>query len=100
MPLRCASWIVLLTAIPCAAWADVSGALNLPSNRFLNLDTGAVSITGGDLFWDGVALKPQGRAGLYNLGKRGARVFTAIRVRHAVLAPFRPTPIPASALVE
>lgn len=100
MPLRCATYIVLLTVIPGAAWADLSGALNLAANRFLNLDTGAVSVTGGDILWDRVTLRPQGRAGLYNLGKHGARVFKAIRARHAVSAPYGPAPIPASALVE
>jgi hypothetical protein len=92
--------MVLLTVIPGAAWADLSSALNLPANRFLSLDTGAVSVTGGDILWDGMALRPQGRAGLYNLGKRGARVFKAIRARHAVSAPYGPAPIPASTLVE
>jgi uncharacterized protein (TIGR03437 family) len=66
----------------------------------LNLDTGAVSVTGGDIFWDGVVLRPQGRAGLYNLGKHGARVFEAIKARHAVSVPYGPASIPASALVE
>jgi len=41
----------------------------------LNLDTGVVSGAGGDILWNGMALTPQGRAALYNLGKLGARVF-------------------------
>ena len=42
----------------------------------------------------------QGHAGLYNLGKHGARLFEAIQARHAVSVPYGPAPIPASAVVE
>jgi hypothetical protein len=58
-----------------AAWADRSGNATLTANTYLNLDTGAMSNAGGDILWNGAALVPQGRAGLYNLGKYGSRAF-------------------------
>jgi uncharacterized protein (TIGR03437 family) len=82
-----------------AAWADQSGNATLTANGYLNLDTGAISSAGGDILWNGTALAPQGRAGLYNLGKYGSRVFKSIAARSAAGAPYSAAPIPAGTLV-
>lgn len=96
---HCMKVVVLTIALSSAARADQSGNATLAANIFLNLDTGIVSSTGGDLLWNGTALTPQGRAETYNLGKYGSRAFKAIRANHALTAPYSPAPIPASKLV-
>ena len=96
---NCLAVAVLAIALSTAALADQSGNATLGANTDLNLDTGAVSSAGGDILWNGTALAAQGRAGLYNLGKYGARVFKSIAVRSASAAPYSAAPIPASALV-
>ncbi|HEY1756484.1 MAG TPA: hypothetical protein VGG72_13875 [Bryobacteraceae bacterium] len=86
-------------ALSAAAWADQSGNATLTANTYLNLDTGAMSNAGGDILWNGTAVAPQGRAGLYNLGKYGSRVFKSIAARSAAGAPYSAAPIPAGTLV-
>jgi uncharacterized protein (TIGR03437 family) len=54
--------VVLAITLPVAALADVSGTQTLSSGSNLNLDTGAIVTSGGDLAWNGTALKPQGSA--------------------------------------
>jgi uncharacterized protein (TIGR03437 family) len=94
------SVIVLLTiALSSAAWADQSGSVTLGPNDSFNLDSGNVSRAGGDVLWNGTELTPQGRAGLYNLGKKGSRVYKFIPARSASAAPYNAAPIPASSLV-
>jgi uncharacterized protein (TIGR03437 family) len=104
MPTRstrdCKAIVFLAITLSTAAWADQSGNATLAAHTFLNLDTGGVSSTGGDIFWNGTALMPQGRAGLFNLGKSGSRAFKFISARHASAAPYSATPISASALVS
>lgn len=95
---RCLAAAVLAVAFSAATLADQSGNATLVVNSYLNLETGAVSSTGGDLFWDGTSLSVQGRAGLYNLGKYGSRVFKSIALRSALGAPYSGAPIPAGAL--
>jgi uncharacterized protein (TIGR03437 family) len=89
----------LALAISTAAWADQSGNAALAANTYLNLETGASSSAGGDILWNGTRLIPQGRAGLYNLGKYGSRVFKSIAISSASGAPYSAAPIPASVLV-
>ena len=48
--------------LPLAALADISGTKTLTSGQTLNLDTGAVASSGGDLKWDGHSLTPQSAA--------------------------------------
>jgi len=86
-------------ALSTAAWADQSGNAILAANTYLNLDTGAISSAGGDILWSGTSLAPRGRAGLYNLGKYGSRVFKSIAARSAAGAPYSAVPIPAGMLV-
>jgi uncharacterized protein (TIGR03437 family) len=89
----------LAIAFSSAAWADQSGSVTLTPNTYLNLETRATSSDGGDILWDGTGLAPQGRAGLYNLGKYGSRVFKSIALRSASGAPYNAIPIPARVLV-
>jgi uncharacterized protein (TIGR03437 family) len=91
--------IALAIFLSSATWADQSGNATLTANTYLNLDTGAMSDAGGDILWNGTALTPQGRAGLYNLGKYGSRVFKSIAARSAEGAPYSAAPIPAGMLV-
>jgi uncharacterized protein (TIGR03437 family) len=89
----------LVVAFLHVAWADQSGTATLNSYSFLDLDTGAVSGSSGDVFWDGKTLTPEGGAEVYNLGKYGSRVFKSIRVGNASSADYSPAPIPATVLV-
>ena len=91
--------IFLAAAFSTAALADQSGNVTLRTNSFLNLDTGEIASSGGDLFWNGTELTLRGSAGLYNLGKLGARVFKSISSRSAARAPFAAASIPASKLI-
>lgn len=70
---HCLAVVVLTIASSTGASADQSGIAMLTENNYLNLDTGAISKAGGDVFWNGTALAAQGQAGLYNLGKFGSR---------------------------
>jgi uncharacterized protein (TIGR03437 family) len=90
---------ILAVVLSNAAWADRSAATTLAANTFINLDTGVVSATGGDLLWNGTALTPLGRAATYNLGKYGSRTFNAIRAKDASAVPYNAVPIPAGTLV-
>ncbi|HEV1286053.1 MAG TPA: hypothetical protein VNU44_12095 [Bryobacteraceae bacterium] len=96
---HCLAVVVLTTALSSAALADQSGSVTLTSNTYFNLATGEISNTGGDVFWNGTALAAQGQAGLYNLGRFGARVFKSITARRAARAPYRAASIPAGALI-
>jgi uncharacterized protein (TIGR03437 family) len=89
---------VLAIVFSSAARATQSGSATLTAQLSLNLDTGIVSGTGGDILWNGTALTPQGRAALYNLGKFGSRVFKSIRARTAAAPAYSAAAIPASKL--
>ena len=65
---HCMAVAVLATVLSTAALADQSGNAALTASSYLNLDSGAISNAGGDVFWNGTALAAQGQAGLYNLG--------------------------------
>jgi uncharacterized protein (TIGR03437 family) len=90
---------ILAAALSTGALADQSANVTLTPNTSLNLDTGAISSVGGDVFWSGTALASEGQAGLYNLGRFGSRIFKSITARTAARAPYRAAPIPASALI-
>jgi len=51
---------VLVFALPVAALADTT--ITMSANSTLNLDTGKIVTSGGDLRWDGTNLTPQGSA--------------------------------------
>ena len=65
------SWnsIALLALVfPVAGFADVSGTPTLSANATLNLDTGNVGTSGGDILWTGTSIKFQGSATGFDLG--------------------------------
>jgi uncharacterized protein (TIGR03437 family) len=96
---HCMAIVALTIALSVPARADLSGNTTLAANTFLNLDTGVVSSSGGDLLWNGATLTPLARAGIYNLGKYGERAYKAIRAKDASAVRYSPQPIPAGALV-
>ena len=54
-------------AYPILARADVSGTPTLAVNATLNLDTGAVGTSGGDIVWTGSSISPQSGAGVFTI---------------------------------
>jgi uncharacterized protein (TIGR03437 family) len=63
--------VVWALALPISILADVTGTPALAPNSTLNLDTGAVGISGGDLLWDGSNLTPQKPATAADLTQLG-----------------------------
>src|SRR5579862_879791 len=100
-PVRIIALAVLACASPIAIWADLSENTILQSGLALNLDTGAVVSSGGDMLWNGSTLAPQGSATVYNVGNAGATNFNGLPESYWVkLAPAgRSTPIAANLLV-
>ena len=97
---RCITTLAASLGLSAMALAtDQSGVATLTPNSSLNLETGAVSNSGGDILWNGKELIPQGHAALHNLGAYGQRAFKAIRASHAQAAAYRAEPIPAARLV-
>jgi len=80
-------------------WADESRSVTLAAHTFLNLDSGSVSRTGGDILWDGSALTAQGAARLFNVGKVGPRVYRSISARRASSVSYNSAPILAGTLI-
>jgi uncharacterized protein (TIGR03437 family) len=89
---------VFAIALPAAALADRSGSATLAADSFFNLDTGAAANSNPDIFWSGSALLPQGRAGVYNLGKYGSRTFKSIAASHVTAGHYGSSPIAANLL--
>jgi uncharacterized protein (TIGR03437 family) len=58
---------ILAMVFPIAVLAQSSGTLALSSGQNVNLDTGTVVNTGGDLSWNGSAFTPQGTATAANI---------------------------------
>ena len=69
---RLASAAIIL-ALPVSVLADFSDTKTLTTaTGALNLDTGAVASSGGDILWNGSAIALQGNAKAYNLGTVGS----------------------------
>ena len=66
---------ILAFAFPIAALADLSETTILQTNAALNLDTGAIVSSGGDILWNGTTAAPQGGAKARSLGKLGITNF-------------------------
>ncbi len=92
--------VFLAAALHIPAWADRSGTATLQPYTCLALDSGVVSPSGGDVFFDGSKLLPQGGVGLHNLGKVGSRAFKSIRAQQAMSVSYSAVPIPSSVLVS
>jgi uncharacterized protein (TIGR03437 family) len=92
---------VLACAFPIAVRADLSENTILQTGSALNLDTGAVAGSGGDILWNGSTLAPQGSATVYNVGNAGATNFNGLPQSYWVsLAPAGSSkPIAANLLV-
>ena len=68
----------LACASPIAVWADLSETTILQTGSALNLDTGAVAGSGGDILWNGSTIARQGSATMRNLGIIGATNFNGL----------------------
>ncbi|HKX00380.1 MAG TPA: hypothetical protein VJN43_21750 [Bryobacteraceae bacterium] len=91
----------LILVLPSAALADLSENLILQANSTLNLETGAVGNSGGDIVWDGSSIVPQGTVKLRNLRVMGQQAFDAFTKSYfSSLAPSGKTvPITADLLL-
>jgi hypothetical protein len=69
---------VLSTALPTAAWGDISGQVTLAVDTSLNLDTGVTASTGGDIFFTGTSILLGGRASALNFSEPGYVEFDAL----------------------
>jgi len=64
---------ILVLALPAAALADITDkTLTIPIGSAVNMETGAVVSSGGDLKWDGITLTPQGGAKATYIGSGDA----------------------------
>src|SRR6266481_4965841 len=83
------------------ALADINNqTVVLQTNSAINLDSGAVVSTGGDLRWTGTSLAPQGIAKAYDSGLQGdsGYSFTNQQTTTSLLALATTSPIPNSQL--
>ena len=78
LPVRIVALAILACALPLAVWADLSENTILQTGSALNLDTGAVAGSGGDILWNGSTIARQGSATLRNLGNLGATNFNGL----------------------
>jgi uncharacterized protein (TIGR03437 family) len=63
--------VIVAVALPISALADLSETTTLASNTSLNLDNGKTAASGGDIFWNGTTIAPEGKATAANIGKLG-----------------------------
>ncbi len=75
---QCLAVAVLSTALPTAAWGDISGQVTLAVDTSLNLDTGVTASTGGDIFFTGTSILLGGRASALNFSEPGYVEFDAL----------------------
>lgn len=68
LPARMFAVTILACALPIAVRADLSENTILQTGSALNLDTGAVASSGGDILWNGSTIARQGSATLRNVG--------------------------------
>jgi uncharacterized protein (TIGR03437 family) len=66
------SLFALFLAVPWAVRADVNESTVAKPNSAINLDTGEVGSTGGDILWNGTTMAPQGSAKARTIGKIGS----------------------------
>lgn len=101
LPVRIVALAILACAFPIAVRADLSENTILQTGSALNLDTGAVAGSGGDILWNGSTIAPQGSATVYNVGNAGVTNFNGLPQSYWVTlaAAGRSTPIAANLLV-
>ena len=92
---------ILACGFPIAVLADLSENTILQTGSALNLDTGAVASSGGDILWNGSTIAPQGSATVYNVGNAGATNFNGLPQSYwiTLAKAGRSTPIAANLLV-
>src|SRR5579863_978485 len=98
---------ILVLAFPVAALANLTGTPTLSSGQILNLDTGTVVASGGDILWNGSTITPQGSAtaiSATSFGLSGASEFNSlVSAGPTALTGFTSlltsAPIPASSLI-
>ena len=59
---------LVMLAFPFEALADLNSTVTLQANSTLNLETGAIGATGGDILWNGSTITPQGGATAVHIG--------------------------------
>lgn len=95
------SWLALLAfTCPVGVLADINSSTTIPAGSSLNLDTGSVVASGGDLLFNGSTLTPQGNAIALAYIGGGSALFnlsTQATLQAAVLA-FSATAIPYTSL--
>jgi uncharacterized protein (TIGR03437 family) len=77
-PVRIIALAIAACAFPIAIRADLSENTILLTSSALNLDTGAVVSSGGDILWNGSTIARQGSATLRNLGLAGTTNFNGL----------------------
>jgi uncharacterized protein (TIGR03437 family) len=98
---RVVAWAFFAAIVFCGtALADLSETTFLQTNATLNLETGAVASSGGDILWEGSAIAPQGSAKLRNIGLLGLTNFTGLPQSYFApqAAAATSAPIPAAKL--
>ncbi len=86
---RTIALVLVACASPIAAWADLSENTVLQTGSALNLDTGAVASSGGDLLWNGSTIAPQGSATVYNSASLGRPNFNGLGQSYWTTLPRR-----------
>ncbi len=82
-------------------WRILSNTVTLSANQQLNLDTGAVGGSSGDLLFTGTGIAPQGSAMIFNVGSGGLALFNDLTLTSLMCVPtsvYRQTPIGGSML--
>jgi uncharacterized protein (TIGR03437 family) len=83
------------------ALADLSETTILQTNGTLNLESGAVASSGGDILWDGSTIAPQANAKAFNIGLLGLTNFAGLSPSYftQLAAAAKSAPIPPGKLV-
>jgi len=94
-------WGALVVAFPLLALADLGENTILQTNMSINLDTGAIAGSGGDLLWNGSTLAPQGSAKASTPSALGETNYDGLPQSYwvSVAAGAKATPLAANLLV-
>ncbi len=61
--------MILTLAVPSAVFGDINATITLNSGQILDLDTGSVVTSGGDVLYNAQGITPQGKATALSLGE-------------------------------
>jgi uncharacterized protein (TIGR03437 family) len=92
--------VFVALVVPCLAFADINSSATIPTGSSLNLDTGTVGTSGGDLLFNGSMLVPQGKATALAYPTGGSVFFGTLTQSYIQLSAvgFAATPIPYTSL--